>query len=120
MRTRQTDVCRSLQLPDVVLPIAEVGGVTEAAARSVALVAASAADVEALLHTAEGRANVFEFVVNVQGDFAQPDDQTEDSDRRDQNQLRRNNETGFVVLQSTDELEHERVFRKVGSVECSR
>jgi len=106
-------------LPNVILPVAEVSGVVETAAVGVALVAANATDVVALLNGTEGRSDVFEFVVNVQGNFAQTDDQTEDSDGRNQNQLSRNNETGVVVLQSVDELEHGRIFRAVGAVWCS-
>ena len=61
-----------------------------------------------------GRADVFELVVDVQRHLAQPDDQTENRDRRDQNQLSRDNETSFVVLQGVDELEHVRVFHSWG------
>jgi hypothetical protein len=48
------------------------------------------------------------------------DDQAEDSDRRDQDQFGRNNETRFVVLEGVDELEHEKVLRSWGllSVRC--
>lgn len=62
---------------DVVLAVAEVGGVAEAAAGEVTLVAAGAAGVVALLNRAEGRADVFEFVVDVERNFAQTDDQTD-------------------------------------------
>ena len=101
-------------LPHIILAIAEVGLVAEAAAVENALVAADRLGVVALLDTAKGRADIFEFVVDVQRNLAETDDQTEDRDGRNQHQFRRDNETGFVILKGSDELEHGRVFRAVG------
>ena len=95
--------------------IAEVRGVLEAASGEVSLVTAGPLGVVALLNAAEGGTAVFEFVVDVERDFAQSDDQTQNCDRGDQDQFGGNDETGFVVLQGGDELEHLRVSFLVGS-----
>ena len=99
---------------DVVLAVAEVGGVAEAAAVVLTLVATRATNAVTLLDRAEGGADVFELIVDVQGDFAQTNHQAENSDRRDQDQFSRDNETSFVVLKGVDELEHESIFRSWG------
>lgn len=99
---------------DIVLAITEVSCITEAAACAVSLVTADTTEVVTLLHRTERRANIFQLVVDVQRHFTQPHDQPQNSDGRDQNQFRRNNETRFVVLQGIDELEHQKVFRAWG------
>jgi len=78
-------------------------------------VATDRLSVVALLHAAEGRTDVFQFVVDVQRQLAQADNQTQNTDRGDQNQFSRDNETSFVVLEGVDELEHVSVFRVVGA-----
>src|SRR5579871_1243847 len=62
--------------------------------------------VERLVDRTECGTDVFQFVVDVQGDFRQTDDQAQHSDGRDQNQLSRNDETSFVVDQGSEERRH--------------
>ena len=86
-------------LLDIVLAVTEVRGVLEAATAHVTFVAASALNTIALLHRSEGRANVFEFVVDIEGEFRQADDHAENGDGGYQDQFSRDNETGVVVDQ---------------------
>jgi hypothetical protein len=57
-------------------------------------------DLVALVEIAEGGADVFEFGVDVVGNFRQADDHGEDGDRGDEHQLRRHDKTGFVIHQA--------------------
>jgi len=87
---------------NVVLAGTELGAVLELAAGGAALVSAAAARVIALLDRSEGRPDVFEFVVDVERDFGEADDQSEHDDRRDEHEFGGNNEAIFVVEQCAE------------------
>ena len=79
------------------------------AAGGVALLAGRHRVAEALVDRAEGRADVFEFLVDVGGEFGKSDHHGEDGDRGDEDQFGRDDETGFVVAEGV-ELEEQLYF----------
>ena len=91
---------------NVVLAVAEVAAVAERAAAALALVAGRTGAAVGLLHGTECGADVFEFVVDVEGDFRKTDDETEDGDGRNQDEFGGDDETGFVAIQLADEVRH--------------
>ena len=78
----------------------------EAASLAMPLVAAEPLDAVALIDRGEGRTDVFEFVVDVQRDFAQADDQAEDGDRGDEDEFGGDDETSFVTDKGVQEAGH--------------
>ena len=86
-------------LVDIVLSVAEVCFVAEVAAGFMPLVTATALSTVTLVEAGEGRADVFEFVVDVEGDFGEAHNHAEDGDGGHQNQFSRDDETSVVVDQ---------------------
>ena len=56
-----------------------------------------------MTHGSEGGSDVFEFVVDVEAQFAQSDDESQDGDRGDEHQFSRDNETSVVVQERVEE-----------------
>jgi len=86
-------------LLDIELAVAVFGLIPVAAAKDLAAMSGSTVDLITLPHAGEGRTDIFQLIVNIQGDFAQSHDQPQHSNRGDQNQFRRNNKSSFVVQQ---------------------
>ena len=59
-----------------------------------------------LVDAAEGRADVFEFVVHIEGHFREADDQGEDGDGGDEDQFAGDDEAVFVVDEGVDDVVH--------------
>ena len=102
-------------LVNVEFAAAEVCTVLEVAHFGFAFVTAEAIDTVWLLYAVESSSDVFEFIIDVQCNFAESDNQSENCDCWDKNKFSRNNETGFVVEECIKSV-HRRVPYGVGWV----
>ena len=89
---------------DIVLAVAHISIVAEGTAGRLSLAALEALHAERLIHTADGGADVFEFLVDATGDFGESDNHGEDGDGGDQHEFGRDDEAGFVVDQLSENL----------------
>ena len=87
--------------------VAEVGLVLVLASLIGAFVTAGALNAEGLVHAAEGGADVFEFIVDVAGDFGESDDESEDGDGGDEDEFSGDDETVFVVVEGLERVNHD-------------
>lgn len=91
---------------DIIGAVTEVGVIVVVAAGAPAFVAAGSAEAEGLLNAGERTADVFKFIVDVEAQFAEADDQSKDGDGGDEDQFTRNDKAGFVVEQLSSESLH--------------
>jgi len=86
--------------------VAEINLVLVLAAVARSLVAAGSTRLERLVHRSEGGTDVFQFVIDVSRNFGETNHQSQNSDRGDQDQFARNNETVFVVVELSEGVVH--------------
>jgi hypothetical protein len=102
---------------DVAVVVAEVLTIAVFRAVGATHVSIESTHLVRLVDVAKGSTDVFEFVVDVEGDFRQADDHGQDSNGGDQDKFSRNNETGFVIQEGVKEVGHDRDLSVVQSVE---
>ena len=92
---------------NIELAVAQISMIAEPAAGHRGFVTCSQTSIDiALLHCSERRTDVFEFLINGVRNFAEPNNERQHSDRRDQDQFRRDNKPGLVVVQCIQKLAH--------------
>jgi hypothetical protein len=92
---------------NVAVVVTEVLTITVLRAVGTTHVAIESTDLVGLIDISERCTHIFEFVVDVEGDFGQPDDHGQDSNGRDEDEFGRNDETSFVVDQLVEQVSHD-------------
>ena len=99
--------------------IAEVAAILELAAADVALMSACSLQRERLVEAADGRSDVFKFVVDIEAHFGQSNDHSEDSDSGDDHQFSRDDETSFVIHEASENCGHGcGSFLRIRGIDC--
>ncbi len=91
---------------DIVFRVAGVSLIVEGTAGRGTLMSRDAIVAVGLIHGPDRRANIFQFLIDAESDFAQSDDQRQDADRGDQNQFGGNDETGVVIPKGDNCVQH--------------
>ena len=91
---------------DIAGLVAEVAAVLEAASLFAPAVATRSLDAVSLIHRSERGADVFQFVIDIVGDFGEADDQGQDRDGGDQDQFSGDDETALIVVQGEEKIRH--------------
>jgi hypothetical protein len=109
---------RSNVTDNVGIVVTRVFAIPEDAARRLPLRTGGSIVLVGLIDAADRGTNIFEFMVDIEGDFRQSNNQSENSNRGDQDQFGRDNKTRFVMAQLSQHRSHVQVSDFIQMVWC--